>query len=171
MRQWSDLLLREILGWPNVSSRPIFGMTAVYRGNAIFAGKSVRRPDRWLPGDKAWREFRQKSPERPARVPSFQFHSHAKRSVGRMNADSDRVPGLNSVRIQLKQRLIDKNGVAKTFRRGGSEHVLPTRSDHRGSERHTAGVNQVNIHARRSLFTSYFHLKLTSFPSRFSNVK
>ena len=36
MRQWSDLLLREILGWPNVSSRPMFGMTAVYRGNAIF---------------------------------------------------------------------------------------------------------------------------------------
>jgi len=36
MRQWSDLLLREILGWQNVSSRPMFGMTAVYRGNAIF---------------------------------------------------------------------------------------------------------------------------------------
>jgi len=35
MRQWSDLLLREILGWPNVSSRPMFGMTAVYRGKAI----------------------------------------------------------------------------------------------------------------------------------------
>lgn len=36
MQQWSDLLLREILGWPDVSSRPMFGMTAVYRGNAIF---------------------------------------------------------------------------------------------------------------------------------------
>jgi hypothetical protein len=36
MRQWSDLLLREILGWRDVSSRPMFGMTAVYRGNAIF---------------------------------------------------------------------------------------------------------------------------------------
>jgi hypothetical protein len=36
MRQWSDLLLREILGWLDVSSRPMFGMTAVYRGNAIF---------------------------------------------------------------------------------------------------------------------------------------
>src|ERR1700720_4010752 len=36
MRQWSDLLLREILAWQNVSSRPMFGMTAVYRGNAIF---------------------------------------------------------------------------------------------------------------------------------------
>jgi hypothetical protein len=36
MRQWSDLLLQEILGWPDVSSRPMFGMTALYRGNGIF---------------------------------------------------------------------------------------------------------------------------------------
>jgi hypothetical protein len=36
MRQWSDLLLREVLGWPDVTSRPMFGMTALYRGNAIF---------------------------------------------------------------------------------------------------------------------------------------
>jgi hypothetical protein len=36
MRQWSDLLLHEVLGWPDVSSRPMFGMTAVYRDNAIF---------------------------------------------------------------------------------------------------------------------------------------
>jgi hypothetical protein len=36
MRQWSDLLLREILRWPGVSSRPMFGMTAVYRDKAIF---------------------------------------------------------------------------------------------------------------------------------------
>ena len=36
MRQWSDLLLHEILGWPDVSSRPMFGTTAVYRGNDIF---------------------------------------------------------------------------------------------------------------------------------------
>jgi hypothetical protein len=36
MRQWSDLLLREILSWPDVGWRPMFGMTAVDRGNAIF---------------------------------------------------------------------------------------------------------------------------------------
>jgi hypothetical protein len=36
MRQWSDLLLREVLNWARVSSRPMFGMTAVYRGNEIF---------------------------------------------------------------------------------------------------------------------------------------
>jgi hypothetical protein len=36
MRQWSDLLLREVLDWPHVTSRPMFGMTAVYRDSAIF---------------------------------------------------------------------------------------------------------------------------------------
>ena len=36
MRQWADLMLREILGWPDVSSWPMFGMTAVYRGDDIF---------------------------------------------------------------------------------------------------------------------------------------
>jgi len=36
MQQWSELLLHEILHWPQVTSRPMFGMTAVYRKNAIF---------------------------------------------------------------------------------------------------------------------------------------
>jgi hypothetical protein len=36
MQQWSELLLHEILGWPKVMSRPMFGMTGVHRRNAIF---------------------------------------------------------------------------------------------------------------------------------------
>jgi hypothetical protein len=36
MQQWSELLLTEILDWENVSTRPMFGMSAVYRGSAIF---------------------------------------------------------------------------------------------------------------------------------------
>jgi len=36
MRQWSDHLLQKFLGWPDVSSRPMFSITPVYRGNAIF---------------------------------------------------------------------------------------------------------------------------------------
>ncbi len=36
MRQWSELLLAEIVQWPQVTTRPMFGMTAVYHGNAIF---------------------------------------------------------------------------------------------------------------------------------------
>jgi hypothetical protein len=36
MRQWSALLLDEIATWPQVTSRPMFGMTAVYRDGLIF---------------------------------------------------------------------------------------------------------------------------------------
>jgi hypothetical protein len=36
MRQWSDLLLHEISGWADVSSKPMFGMKAVYQDKAIF---------------------------------------------------------------------------------------------------------------------------------------
>ena len=37
MQRWSALLEEEISGWPQVSSRPMFGMLAFYRGKKIFA--------------------------------------------------------------------------------------------------------------------------------------
>lgn len=37
MRHTSALLEQELLGWPGVSVRPMFGMRALYRGTAIFA--------------------------------------------------------------------------------------------------------------------------------------
>ena len=37
MRHTSALLEQELLGWPGVSVRPMFGMRALYRGAAIFA--------------------------------------------------------------------------------------------------------------------------------------
>jgi hypothetical protein len=37
MQRWSAELAGEIETWPRVSSRPMFGMTAFYRGKAIFA--------------------------------------------------------------------------------------------------------------------------------------
>ncbi len=39
MRQWSDLLLREIVGWPDVSSRLMFGMTAVSEPEETAGGR------------------------------------------------------------------------------------------------------------------------------------
>jgi hypothetical protein len=36
MRQWSELLLEEMRGWPQVKTRPMFGMTGLYRGSVIF---------------------------------------------------------------------------------------------------------------------------------------
>src|SRR6266851_804109 len=37
MRRICELLARELLRWPNVSMRPMFGMRAVYRGKVVFA--------------------------------------------------------------------------------------------------------------------------------------
>ena len=34
---WSAAFAEELEGWPGVSSRPMFGFTALYRGKRIFA--------------------------------------------------------------------------------------------------------------------------------------
>ena len=36
MEQFATLLATEILTWPNASTKPMFGMTALYRGNVMF---------------------------------------------------------------------------------------------------------------------------------------
>jgi hypothetical protein len=37
MRHLSALLEQELLGWPDVSARPMFGMRGFYRGAVVFA--------------------------------------------------------------------------------------------------------------------------------------
>lgn len=37
MQRWCALLGEEISGWPEVTSKPMFGMTGFYRGRNIFA--------------------------------------------------------------------------------------------------------------------------------------
>jgi hypothetical protein len=37
MKEWSALLGGELATWPGVSTKPMFGMTAYYRGEHIFA--------------------------------------------------------------------------------------------------------------------------------------
>ena len=37
MKAWSAALSAELADWPNVSTRPMFGFTAVYRKKRIFA--------------------------------------------------------------------------------------------------------------------------------------
>ena len=34
---WSSLLAAEVAGWPGVRTKPMFGLTALYRVNEIFA--------------------------------------------------------------------------------------------------------------------------------------
>jgi hypothetical protein len=37
MKAWSAMLAGEVAGWPGVNSRPMFGLTALYRNDVIFA--------------------------------------------------------------------------------------------------------------------------------------
>jgi len=37
MKRLAELLEGEVRGWPNVTSRPMFGMTGLYSGRKIFA--------------------------------------------------------------------------------------------------------------------------------------
>jgi hypothetical protein len=49
MRRWTDTLGRELADWPGVWSQPMFGLTAFYHGDVIFAclpkTRSIRRPN------------------------------------------------------------------------------------------------------------------------------
>jgi hypothetical protein len=43
MKQWSAMLKTEVSGWPQITTRPMFGMTGLYRRKKIFAGLPVTR--------------------------------------------------------------------------------------------------------------------------------
>ncbi len=43
MKQWSAMLGQELSTWPNVTSRPMFGLLGYYRRDKIFAGLPVTR--------------------------------------------------------------------------------------------------------------------------------
>ena len=43
MKQWSALLHTEVSGWPQISTKPMFGMLGLYRKKKIFGGLPVTR--------------------------------------------------------------------------------------------------------------------------------
>jgi hypothetical protein len=43
MKQWSAMLKAELNGWPQVTSKPMFGMSGMYRRKKIFAALPVTR--------------------------------------------------------------------------------------------------------------------------------
>src|SRR5215467_7158122 len=43
MKQWSAMLKTEVSGWPQISTKPMFGMMGLYRGKKIFGGLPVTR--------------------------------------------------------------------------------------------------------------------------------
>jgi hypothetical protein len=64
MRRLCALLGEEILRWPDVRARPMFGMRAFYRGAVVFAmlpdKRALESPNAIaykLPGGKKWQQF------------------------------------------------------------------------------------------------------------------
>lgn len=43
MKQWSAMLETEVSGWPQISTKPMFGMLGLYRRKKIFGGLPVTR--------------------------------------------------------------------------------------------------------------------------------
>lgn len=43
MKQWSAMLKTEVNGWPQISTKPMFGMMGLYRRKQIFGGLPVTR--------------------------------------------------------------------------------------------------------------------------------
>ena len=43
MKQWSAMLKTEVSGWPQIATKPMFGMMGLYRGKKIFGGLPVTR--------------------------------------------------------------------------------------------------------------------------------
>lgn len=43
MKQWSAMLKTEVSGWPQITTKPMFGMMGLYRGKKIFGGLPVTR--------------------------------------------------------------------------------------------------------------------------------
>ena len=43
MKQWSAMLKTEVSAWPQISTKPMFGMMGLYRRKKIFGGLPVTR--------------------------------------------------------------------------------------------------------------------------------
>ena len=43
MKQWSAMLKTEVSSWPQISTKPMFGMMGLYRRKKIFGGLPVTR--------------------------------------------------------------------------------------------------------------------------------
>jgi hypothetical protein len=76
MRRICEMLARELLRWPDVSMRPMFGMLGVYRGKVVFAmlpdkralenprAIAYKRFEAQSKDDEKWKLFELESEER-----------------------------------------------------------------------------------------------------------
>jgi hypothetical protein len=70
MKAWSAALADEVGGWPQVSARPFFGFTALYRRDKMFAA---------LPRSRGWES---------ANSLAFKLETHASAVSARLKSDS-----------------------------------------------------------------------------------
>lgn len=66
MKQWAALLGEEMMSWPGVTTKPMFGFTGFYRGRVIFAALPKTRGLN-SPSSIVFK-FRRRSPQQPARL-------------------------------------------------------------------------------------------------------
>ena len=83
--------------------------------------------------------------------PGSAFSRHAAdgvsaQCVAGVDADSDDVAGMDALRNNLFQGLIDEDGVTRDSRCCGGEDEEPSGSDDGRAKRIVAGINQVNAH-------------------------
>ena len=79
MHRWSAMLADELLQWPGVTTKPMFGLAGFYRGKSIFAAipksRSIGGPNIVifkLPEGSKWREAAKKD----SRVETESMRTH-----------------------------------------------------------------------------------------------
>jgi hypothetical protein len=92
MKQWSAMLGNELIAWPQVTTRPMFGLRGFYRGKKIFAAlpvtRAIRNPNSLIfriqpmPPDLLKRAKKEPRIDTESRVPSakwftFELNSEA----------------------------------------------------------------------------------------------
>jgi hypothetical protein len=70
--------------------------------------------------------------------------------IGGVDADANYISWLDSLFLNLVERLIDKDGISEARWSGTGKNVLPSWCDYCCSEGHSAGIDQVNVQEARS---------------------
>jgi hypothetical protein len=92
MKQWSAMLGNELITWPQVTTRPMFGLRGFYRGKKIFAAlpvtRAIRNPNSLIfriqpmPPDLLKRAKKEPRIDTENRVPSAKWFTFELNSEG-----------------------------------------------------------------------------------------
>lgn len=92
VKQWSAMLGNELITWPQVTTRPMFGLRGFYRGKKIFAAlpatRAIRNPNSLIfriqpmPPDLLKRAKKEPRIDTESRVPSAKWFTFELNSEG-----------------------------------------------------------------------------------------